>query len=629
MFRPEKMIWVDLLVDRDSVNTAIEALGHLQVIELRRYDRAQLPFEVAGDHEHLKSLMELEQAMQSFAEYLPGEDAAAIPQSRRDLPTAMVLPELQARLRAWLTEAEPIAARLRQAGTRTEKLDLLATGLAALPPGEIDVTLLADAGSRLFPPFLVLADAAEPTLLQSRANLIIRAYPLRSDDGQDRKQVLLVGITNAATAEELERQLHARGMRFVRVPEGLHGSVAEALRQVRQMRNREQELSTKLRSELAELNRRTGLAGDLFLLRRHRWANEALTQSLVGERFVWLGGWVPARRYNQLLDTLHASGAPFLIHQEHAAAHGEPPVELANPAWVRRFEVFVKGFGVPAADDVDPSPLLAVMTPLMFGYMFGDVGQGAVLMAVGWAARHRLPVLGLLIPGGAVAVLFGFLYGSVFCDEHLIPALWLRPLEEPLWILGVPVVFGWMVILISMLLAGLQAHWHGTARQWWAMQAPKVVLYVALALTLLGWGIAAAAAALALFCLFGAAGVYAYDRRGWSGVVPGVLKESLELLETVFQLVVNTLSFARLGAFALAHAGLSAAVIALAAMPQSVTAKVIILILGNGLVIVLEGLVVSIQTTRLVMFEFFRRFMGGQGRPFRPLSFPNPDKSVS
>jgi V/A-type H+-transporting ATPase subunit I len=75
----------------------------------------------------------------------------------------------------------------------------------------------------------------------------------------------------------------------------------------------------------------------------------------------------------------------------------------------------------------------------------------------------------------------------------------------------------------------------------------------------------------------------------------------------------------RVGAFALAHAGLSMAVVGLSDATTSMLFTALILLLGNVLIIALEGLVVSIQTTRLVLFEFFIRFLHGEGRPFRPL----------
>jgi V/A-type H+-transporting ATPase subunit I len=95
-----------------------------------------------------------------------------------------------------------------------------------------------------------------------------------------------------------------------------------------------------------------------------------------------------------------------------------------------------------------------------------------------------------------------------------------------------------------------------------------------------------------------------------------------ELVEKTLQILINTLSFARVGAFALAHAGLASAVIALAAASDNLVVRAVVFALGNVLILVLEGLVVSIQTTRLVLFEFFTRFFQAQGREFRPLAPP-------
>jgi V/A-type H+-transporting ATPase subunit I len=102
----------------------------------------------------------------------------------------------------------------------------------------------------------------------------------------------------------------------------------------------------------------------------------------------------------------------------------------------------------------------------------------------------------------------------------------------------------------------------------------------------------------------------------------GTLAAVGHLLESGLQILVNTLSFARVGAFALAHAALSDAIVTMARVPDSALAGLLILVVGNAVVIALEGLVVSIQTTRLVLFEFFNRFLRGGGRVFKPLPAP-------
>ncbi len=632
MFRPATMLWVDLLVDRDSVAAALDVLGRLQVIELQQYDRPHTPFEVEVESGLLDRLVALEQDLESVASLLPEPDRSLVEAERCSRPTDVVLPDLEQRCRDWLEQAKPLASRLRQARTRLEELDVLAVCLETLPSREFDAALLTADSSRSFPPFVALGTAEDADVLEELYGRIVgRTYPLAHDNGEgtDDDRVLVIGVTDTDVLDELERRFHSRGMRFVRVPEGLPSSITEALAQTRQLQDEQRSICNRLREDFDRLNQDTGMAGELWLLRHHRWVNETLADSLTCRRFVWLGGWVPEKRCDELAAALQDGGIPFLINREAAHQHGPPPVKLENPRWISRFETFVRGFGVPAANEVDPSPLLAVMTPLMFGYMFGDVGQGAILMLIGYLARRRFPILELLIVGGFSSVVFGFLYGSIFANEHFLPALWLRPMEAPLWILGIPVVFGFLAILASMLLSALQAMWRGRLRRWWTTEAPVVVLYFALPVALLSMTAALLLVASSMVWLLTAVGWQAYRKNGLAAVVTAVLGEIAELLEIVFQLVINTLSFARLGAFALAHAGLSVAVMALAEMPASLAGSLVVYAIGNAIVIALEGLVVSIQTTRLIMFEFFRRFLVGEGRPFQPLTLPHGTRLAS
>ena len=98
------------------------------------------------------------------------------------------------------------------------------------------------------------------------------------------------------------------------------------------------------------------------------------------------------------------------------------------------------------------------------------------------------------------------------------------------------------------------------------------------------------------------------------------------LLLSSFELAMNTLSFARVGAFALGHAALSLALMTLASGIEHPLAVALVLVLGNLFSLVLEGLVVYVQTTRLVLFEFFTRFLHEEGKPFQPLRRPGVTK---
>jgi V/A-type H+-transporting ATPase subunit I len=289
---------------------------------------------------------------------------------------------------------------------------------------------------------------------------------------------------------------------------------------------------------------------------------------------------------------------------------------------MRRFETFVRAIGLPSANEVDPSPLLALTMPLMFGYMFGDVGQGAVLLLAGLLLRERMPIMGLFVPAGVSAIVFGFVFGSIFCFEHIIPPLWINPMEDPMLILAVPLLFGAAYMLTGLLLASVQAHWAGQGGHWWQFELPVVIIYLGVLALLPAGAAGRALIVLGLAWLVLASALRGARRSGVKGVLLGPLSVFAPLIEDLFQLLINTLSFVRVGAFALAHVGLSTAVLALSEIPESALARGTILVLGNLLVVGLEGLIVSIQTTRLVLFEFFRRFLHADGRPFRPLAPP-------
>jgi V/A-type H+-transporting ATPase subunit I len=340
----------------------------------------------------------------------------------------------------------------------------------------------------------------------------------------------------------------------------------------------------------------------------------------VTEHFAWVTGWCADADDARLRPALDRRNLHYLLRFTPAPTDTVPPSVLRNPAWARPFEVFGRLMGVPGTREADPSMVVAFVAPLMFGYMFGDVVQGLVVAIAGFLLRHRLPALRLLMPGGIVAIAFGLAFGSVFAREDLIAPLWLHPLAEPLTVLGTALGFGVVVILAGLLLDAMQFRWRGEAWRWFASEAGLVVAYLGIVGAFLDarllWSLPVGLAWMVGGATLGASG----DRLGALGKAAG------EALERMLQLGVNTVSFVRVGAFALAHAGLSTAVVGIAEAAGGGYWPV--LVLGNAAIIALEGLVVGIQTTRLILFEFFIRFLAARGRPFEPLEPLRPLEPV-
>jgi V/A-type H+-transporting ATPase subunit I len=398
------------------------------------------------------------------------------------------------------------------------------------------------------------------------------------------------------------------------VPEWLRG---DAVRDPTSIANRLQAVEDEMRNAqqaLAALHQRHDLARALGDAERLQWVLHNVRALEADELLCWITGWSSDATGDALQHALQASGARALWRFAPHPTDRRAPLLLSNPRWVRPFEIFSRALGMPGASEADPSQLLAIVVPLMFGYMFGDVGQGLVLAAGGWWFRKRGPVARLLMVGGVSATVFGFVFGSVFGLHALVPAFWRHPLESPLPVLLAPLVGGAGLLTLGLALGALEAAWRGEWRSWLLTDAGLIVVYLGLLaafITPLGW--TAAVAGAAWYCIGSA----------WQARhVAAGLRAIGELLEKTLQILINTLSFARVGAFALAHAGLASAIVALVHAADSIVAKALVLVVGNVVVIVLEAMVVSIQTTRLVLFEFFTRFMQAQGRAFRPLPPP-------
>lgn len=337
-------------------------------------------------------------------------------------------------------------------------------------------------------------------------------------------------------------------------------------------------------------------------------------------------GWVPRRA----LGTLQAALADrfqgrywMSVRAPRRDEADRVPTLVSYPRWLAPFLPLVRSYGVPRYGEFDPALLFAVTYVFLFGAMFGDVGHGAVIIMLAAWLHGRLAWLRVVgMTAGAASILFGLLYGSVFGYEALIQPLWQSPLHDPGRLLALAVAGGVGFIAVTLVIniynrlaAGrvADALLDGSG-------LAGLVFYLAMVRGLYGlfpggaFGLDNGLTALA--SLLTVAGYKWAETRVPLG--ERLLITVIESMEMATNLFANTLSFLRVAAFSLNHVALALAVFTLAA-GLSVAGHWLTLLLGNVVIIVLEGGIVAIQALRLMYYEGFSRFFSGSGVEFNPL----------
>lgn len=440
--------------------------------------------------------------------------------------------------------------------------------------------------------------------------------------------VVIVGPSGEKEAQ-LQSVLGSAGFQALPIPQGLdNASPAKQREALRQLRAKLQRERANLRDQLTRWesdNHEPLLAARRTLLLAAPLAT--LDASIRGAGpLALLAGWVPACEVSRLQQRLRQTlSQPFAFEARDPLPIERPlvPSLPVSNRFLQPFAMLVKQYGIPEYGEVDPTPLFAITFLLMFGSMFGDVGQGAVIAGLAWLFRARLQrfaLFGLL--AGCSSMLFGFLYGSLFGYEDILPALWQSPIHHPILMLQIALGYGVLFLVVACSLAiynrlainnfagALFGH-HGVV---------NLIFYLALVWGGLHLGFGQEFGKTPMLLILLALGTLALY--GWrqldAPVGEKILVVFIETLETVIGYVSNTLSFLRVAAFSLNHAALSIAVLTLADM-MGTTGHIITVILGNLFVLVLEGGIVMIQVLRLEFYEGFSRYFSGNGHEFEPL----------
>ena len=324
----------------------------------------------------------------------------------------------------------------------------------------------------------------------------------------------------------------------------------------------------------------------------------------------------------------------------------KPPTKLKNPKIFRPFEMFIRMYGLPAYNEMDPTIFVSLTYAFIFGAMFGDAGQGICLAIGGFLLYHfkKIDLAAIIGTAGIFSTIFGFLYGSFFGFEDVVPAIWLRPMESMITVpfVGklntvfiVAIAFGMFMIIISMIFHIINAiKAHDIENIWFDHNAVAgLVFYGSLVLTVVLFITGhKTPATIVLMLMFVVPLLVIFAKEPLTRLVQRkaellpaskgmfFVQGFFELFEVLLSYFSNTLSFVRIGAFALSHAAMMQVVLTLAGYTHGGGGHInwIVIVLGNLFVCGMEGLVVGIQVLRLEYYEIFSRFYKGNGVPFVP-----------
>lgn len=323
-----------------------------------------------------------------------------------------------------------------------------------------------------------------------------------------------------------------------------------------------------------------------------------------------------------------------------------PPTKLKNPKFAKPFEMYVKMYGLPKYGEFDPTIFVAITYSLLFGAMFGDLGQGLCIFSIGLIVYliKKIPLAAILSAAGFTSAIFGLLYGSIFGFEGVIPQIWVNPRTSKmnLPIVGsfntvfvAAILFGVFLILITMIINMVNAFKNKkyadlligpnglTGLIFYASLMAVVILYMS------GHSLPGTIVLVIMFVIplilialkTPIVNLVQKNKKLFPESAAMYFVEGFfELFEMLLNYFSNTLSFLRVGAFAISHGAMMEVVLTLAGATDGGSPNILVLILGNIFVCGMEGLVVAIQGLRLEYYELFGRFYSGSGKEFKPYS---------
>ena len=357
-------------------------------------------------------------------------------------------------------------------------------------------------------------------------------------------------------------------------------------------------------------------------------------------------GWIEKSLYDKLMETISAAtDGKFYIEREEPSRDYpyKPPTKLRNLPGFRGFEMLTRMRGVPDYFEIDPTPIFTILFFIMYGMMFGDVGEGIALFILGLIFyRLQKPMLGLsrralnnlgyiLMFASVSAIIYGFLYGESFL-LHFMEPLWLNPLTNTIDIVIISIEFGLIqliiAIVINIIISFMNREYLEAILSWKGILGLiylSVGIYIAIQFITGGMTLSVftrpdvlpftITEIIVLVIVYLKPTIENIAHHHEKKITETLIEGLGEFIETFISYLTNSVSYIRLGAFAIAHSALAEA----ASIFAGVVGFLPSYIMFNILVTLLDGFAAGIQSMRLLFYEFSTKFYRDEGILFKPL----------
>lgn len=352
---------------------------------------------------------------------------------------------------------------------------------------------------------------------------------------------------------------------------------------------------------------------------------------LRSNKYFYLSGWIGLSDTKKLEEKLSNYEDIDIEYFDPKEGSKKTPTKLKNANFFKPFELLINMYGTPSYGEFDPTVIFGITYMILFGAMFGDLGQGAVFAVAGlMLAKKNKDFGGLLLRMGASSMFFGLMYGSVFGIEEIIPALWFRPFENINGTLVTAIYFGIILLAIAYGIGIYNRLKSGSPDE--AFFAKEGFLGVLIFIAMINIGISVMGGSsplpknISIGILFGSLVIMLlkrpilkilFKKEPEESAADYYIESSFGLLEALLSTMSSIISFIRVGAFAINHVGLFLAFKTLGEMLGSRGGNIAVLIFGNILILALEGLIVFIQSLRLEYYEMFSKYYSGDGVLFK------------